>query len=275
VILAACAFLLTGCITDQQVRSIVNESNYEMLVATTPGLGTGLATDPSRGGGTDVDSAARISAFLAANSDDPVLSGTLRLRQILIYLNQRAFALADSAFAELDASALHTSRDQTLAAAYPDLRWWAEHSHAAEIAFSSTQTQAALTHMASLERHAADPKLAGAPDLRDYLLEMRAWIGLKLGLATPNNPTFTVDTIQKSVNAWTDTFSAAELAQLDSDFSSTNPFDLSTRRVIRARNLLSALASARRVPAGVSLPPPPPLTFSQPAVNDHFATLSR
>jgi hypothetical protein len=267
---ASGALLLHGCISSTEVKSIVRDSNYQMLLASTPGLETGLATNPAEGpnaaAAADDAAAVRINAFLEAHQDDPSMANALRLRQTLLYLNQRAFALADSAILQIDARKLSSPRDQALVAAYPDLRWWAEYAHTAELTFATTQQEAALAHSASLEQHAA--KLAASPDLRDYLLEMRAWIGLKLGLATVNNPAFTQATIQNAINPWAETFSPAELTLLGAaDFKNAKPFDLATRRVLRARGLLTKLAQQF---AGA---PHPTLTFNRPAFQQYYDSL--
>lgn len=267
--LASCALLLNGCITSQEVSTIVRDSNYQMLLASSPGLETGLATNPEEGPNAAMDDAAmRINVFLEAHRDDPVMASTLRLRQTLLYLNQRALALADSAIQQVDQKKLPGPRDQALVAAYPDLRWWAEFAHTAEITFSTTQKAAALEHIAALEQHAA--KLAASPDLRDYFLEMRAWIGLKLGLATFNNPTFKRDTIQNAITPWAETFTPAELTLLGAtDFKNVKAFDLSTRRVLRARALLTKLAQQNSGPTRI------PLTFSRPAFQEYYDALPR
>lgn len=264
-LLAAVAVFAAGCVTTDQVKTIVRDANYQMLAASTPGgaLG-GLSAD----GQTDAsanDAAAQMNAFLAANQDDPVMAAALRLRQTLLYLSQHAFALADATHQQIDAASLTSPRDQAIYAAYPDLRWWNEYALAKPAAFYSSQKDVATQHMASLARQAAG--LGALPDLRDYFLEMRAWIGLKLGLASPD-VTFSVNTLQDAVNGWTAGFTAPELELLNADtFKSVKPFDLSTRRVIRARTLLTTLASQT---AGA---PNANLTFAQPAVSQFYEKL--
>lgn len=262
---AALAVLLAGCITTGEVESIVRKANYEMLAASAPGGAlAGLSAD-GKPADSAPDAAAQLTAFLAAHPDDPVMVAALRLRQTLLYLNQRAFALADATQKQIAAGSLTSPRDQALYAAYADLRWWNEYALASPAVFFSTQKDAAVRHMASLQQQAAG--LAALPDLRDYLLETRAWIGLKLGLATPTLPP-SVSTLQDAVDGWTTTFSDAELALLNAaDFKSVKPFDLSTRRVIRARVLLTTLASET---AGA---PNARLTFARPAVNEFYGKL--
>lgn len=275
---ASCALFLNGCISSKEVKDIVRDSNYQMLLASAPGFETKLATNPQEGNpaGSD-EAAARINAFLEAHQDDPTMANALRVRQTLLYLNQRAFALADSAFKQIDAKTPLSPRDQALVAAYPDLRWWAEYAHTAELTFSITHKEKALEHINSLEQQAT--RLVAAPDLRDYFLEMRAWIGLKLGLATVNNPDFTKDIIQSAINLWAATFSTDELTLLNStNFKNVKPLDLSTRRVLRARVLLMKLAasmhSAREASLAASTPPPPDLAFSPPAFQKFYDSLA-
>jgi hypothetical protein len=264
-LLATLALAAGGCVTTDQVKDIVRDANYQMLVASAPGSDlAGLSPD----GKTDAagpDAAAKINAFLAANPDDPAMAAALRLRQSLLYLSQQAFALADATHQQIAATALLAPRDKALFAAYADLRWWNEYAMATPAVFFSSQKDAAMRHMAALAQQAAS--LVSLPDLRDYLLEMRAWIGLKLGLASPELA-FSVETLQDAVDGWTAGFTAPELQLLvAANFKSVKPFDLATRRVIRARVLLTTLAAQT---AGA---PNARLTFKQEAVNQFYATL--
>ncbi|HWA85305.1 MAG TPA: hypothetical protein VG710_03720 [Opitutus sp.] len=266
-LLTLAAVFLAGCVTDDQVRSIVRDSNYQMLLAADPGLATTLSAQDGSSTANQ-DAAARTNAFLAAHPDDPAMANALRLRETLLYLTQRNFDLADATQKQINAGELHSARDKALAAAYDDLRWWATYSLAGEFEFFGNQKDAALQHIASLETRAASKEIVALPDLRDYFLEMRAWIGLKLGLATPRDPAAKQDAVEKAVNAWTNTFTGPELTLLNAkDFTSVKPFDLSTRRVIRARVLLTTLAQKTHGDANATF------TFAQPAVNDFYAAL--
>jgi len=265
-LVAACAVFFAGCATDDQVRTIVRDSNYQMLLATAPGAELGAVSADGKTNASAADTSAQINAFLEANKSDPVMAAALRFRQTLLYLNEHAFALADAAFKQVDATSLRSPRDKAIYAAYPDLRWWSEYALAAPATFYSGEKAAAIQHLSSLAQQAGG--LAALPDLRDYFLEMRAWIGLKLGLAS-FDLNFSVNTLEDAVNVWTATFTPAELDELVSaDFKSAKPFDLSTRRVIRARVLLTTLASQT---AGA---PNAKLTFSQDAVNKFYASLA-
>lgn len=264
-LLSVAVVLLTGCVTSSEVKSIVRDANYQMLVATAPGVDpAGLSAD-GKSDPSAADTSARVDAFLEANKNDPVMANALRFRQTLLYLSQRAFSLADAAYQQVDATSLRSPRDKALYAAYKDVRWWNEYALTAPFTFHATQKDAALSHMSSLARQAGD--LASLPDLRDYFLEMRAWIGLKLGLGSPSLDA-SVATLQDAVNVWTATFTPAELdLLLSADFKAVKPFDLSTRRVIRARSLLTTLASQ------TTGAPNARLTFAQDSVNKFYAGL--
>jgi hypothetical protein len=267
---AACALFLAGCVTDDQVKSIVRDSNYQMLLASSPGLETTLAPDPEKVGSTaDNDAAARTNAFLAAHPDDPAMVNALRLRQTLLYLAQRSFALADVTRKQITLDALHSTRDKALAGALDDLSWWAKFSLTGEFEFSSNHAEAAAQHIASLQAKAAGKDLAASPDLRDYFMEMSAWIGIKLGLATPRNAPLKKERVQKAVDAWTSTFSTQELELIASgDFKEVKPTDLSTRRVIRARSMLTTLAERTRGAPNTDF------VFGQQGVNKFYAQLA-
>lgn len=268
-VVAWSALLLAGCVTDDQVKSIVRDGNYQLLLAADPALETGgLATNPEKENGASVDvAAAKLEAFLAQHQDDPAMASALRLRQALLYLNHRSFALAENAFGQVNPATLHSTRDRALYAARNELRWWTEYAQSKPAAFASNQKPAAEKAMLALLHQSQSQELAASPDLRNYFLEMRAWIGLKLGLATADADT-SRQTLQDAIDVYAANFTPAELSLLGStDLKDVQPFDLSTRRVLRARSLLTTLAQAT---AGA---PNARLTFSQPAFQRYYDAL--
>jgi len=268
-LLASCALLLSGCMSNTEVKSIVNASNYEMLLAADPALSVaGLQTDPAAGLNPKVDeAAARIENFLAQHQDDPAMVSALRLRQGLLYLNHGQFSLAENAFAEIKATDLHSARDKTLFAVHAQLRWWNETAAMGPAGFFASEKTKAETAMSALLAQTKIKDVPLPPDLRDYLLEMRAWIGLKLGLATAE-ATASRAMLQEAINPWAETFSTAELSLLTSaNFKDVKPFDLATRRVLRARSLLTTLARQ------TAATPNTALTFSRPAFQYYYDAL--
>ena len=247
------SFAIAGCATTTEVRRIVDASNYEMLVAGDPRLATTVPENPAASeapagalSGVGPGAAARLTAFLQANADDKVMGSTLRLREALLHLNRRDMQLAAEAFRGVVVTDLVSSRDQALAAAFPDLVWWTEHSFAGEAAFRGSRTEAAAT-MDHLLAHARHERLAHSPDVRDYFLEMRAWIGVKLAFVVdiPEEAAVQKAMIEEVINTWADSFAAHEQALVDSKtLAADQAFSLSTRRVLRLRGVLDAIARA-------------------------------
>lgn len=266
------ALALGGCVTTDQVRDIVRTSNYEMLVSADPALVTTVPANPADANAAKPSptAAERLTAFLQANPDDPVLGPTLHLRQALLYLNERQFDLADAAFKQIKGGKLTTARDEALAANYPSLRWWSEWSLAGPGAFRAERANA-LAQMQTLATAAASGSLKQAPDVADYFLEMRAWLGLKAGFAIvlPADAQFQVSTLQSAVDGWTSTFAPSELALLgNAKFAAKDAFTLSTRRVLRLRSLLGALAQVAK--SGGTLVPPPALHFASTEAQTYY-----
>lgn len=259
-----------GCTTTNEVRDIVRAGNYEMLLAADPALATTVPADADKGPRPAPAAAARLTAFLQANADDPVLGPALHLRQALLYLNEREFALADAAFAQARGAKFTAPRDTALALAYPDLKWWTTWSLAAGGAFRS-QRDEALARLKAFATHSASPALKDAPDVRDYFLEMRAWIGLKLAFAValPAEAEFQNGTLADAINTWTDNFAAADLALLNNPrIGADQAFALSTRRALRLRVLLDTLAGVVR--SGGDLVAAPSIRFRAPEARTYY-----
>jgi len=264
------AIALAGCVTSTQVRDIVSASNYEMLVASDPALATTVPADADKGAKPTPGAAERLTTFLQAHPDDPVLGPALHLRQALLYLNERQFDLAQAAFDQIKGAKLTTARDEALVAAFPTIKWWSQWSLAGGGVFRGQRTDA-LAKMQALATLAAGEGLKQSPDVSAYLLEMRAWIGLKAGFAVvlPADAEFQVQTLQSAVDVWTKTFSADELAMLNNpQIDAKLAFTLSTRRVLRLRTLLDTLATVAK--SGGTLVPPPAVLFEKPAAQTYY-----
>lgn len=256
------ALTLTGCVTTDQVRDIVRSSNYEMLISADPALATTVPADANVGPKPAPGAAERLTTFLQQNPDDPVLGPALHLRQALLYLNQRQSALAQASFNQIKGAKFASARDETLAAAFPTIKWWTEQSLAAGGDFRTNQRDNAVAAMKTLADF-AQGSAAKTPDVADYLLEMRAWIGLKASFAIvlPADAAFQVSTLQDAIDGWTNTFTAEQLPLLnEAKFTSSDALTLSTRRVLRLRTLLDTLANVAK--SGGTLVPPPAVHFA-------------
>jgi hypothetical protein len=266
----AAVLVLAGCATTDEVRDIVRASNYEMLVTADPALVTTVPADANKGPKPAPGAAERLTTFLQAHPDDPVLGPALHLRQALLYLNERQFELADASFNQIKGAKLTIARDEALVAAYPEIRWWAEWSQAGGGAFKA-QRETALGKMDTLAIAAGSVPLKASPDVSDYLLEMRAWIGLKTAFAVvlPTDADFQKDTLEGAINAWTDTFAGQQLALVnEAKFDASQAFTLSTRRVLRLRTLLDTLATV--VKSGRDSVPAPAVRFRSSEVQQYY-----
>ena len=172
--LAAATLLVDGCATQRQVKDIVSESNATLLAAGVPDVQ--LQANGLSGSGTgDWQTAShKIDAFIAANPDQRATIGALRVRQGILLLANRQYDLAQAAFNA--ATDLKTDRDKALKALSPWLVWWYQHS--ADPTFNPLQREKAREALSAFDAQIV--KVRGSPDIRDFLAEMQAYIGLKL-----------------------------------------------------------------------------------------------
>ncbi len=161
---------LPGCATRRQVADIVARSNAALL-----GGQFGLPNPESASGQPAWrDASERIDTFIAAHPDQPAATSPLRLRQAMLLLGAGQFHLAQAAFNLVSAGDLHTDRDLALKRSERTLLWWfAASTNATWSEADQAQANTALNQL--LEEQS---RLAPSPEIRDYLAEMRAWIGL-------------------------------------------------------------------------------------------------
>lgn len=241
---AAFALLLTSCVTPE-VKDLIRDANYEMLLTEAgPTPLSGLQADPATTSPVGSNALSRLEAFVGQHPENKAMVTALRLRQATLYLNTGSFQLARAAFASIDSAELHTPRDQAIYALREHLVWWYQHAQMGNApAFFLEQKPAAEAAMKALAEQSA--ALTAAPDARDFLLEMRAWIALKLGLEAKlfgGAQTILADGIDTFGNVFT-TEERQQVARGTLDENSGAPaFDPSTRRILRAGNLLRRLA---------------------------------
>jgi hypothetical protein len=172
-----CMFLLIlaapGCATQEQVKKIVADSNAQLAASRFEEIPLNPRPDDPR----DDDAARRIEEFIAAHPDQKALIGSLRVRQAMIYLSRKQYNLAEAAFNA--ATDLQTDRDQALVAVHPSLIWWYENS---ATKFDDTKAKASISHRKAFSREAR--VRSASPEIRDFLSESGAWVGLKQFEAT-------------------------------------------------------------------------------------------
>ncbi len=241
--LSAIVLLTSGCATQRQSSELVAETNTAL--AQFPDIQ--LQADPSAGlsGGGDWQSTSRkMDAFIAAHPDQPVTIGALRIRQGVLLLSNRQYDLAQAAFNS--ASNLKTDRDKALKALSPSLIWWYQHS--ADASLDPLQRAKAREALAAFDEQIA--KVQGSPDLRDFLAEMRARIGLKL--ASEEQGDAKRATFIETINRYSEIFTADDIQALAQGNlrPGSNAVTVTERRRLRA---VAVIAKAKKMTASGSL----------------------
>ena len=189
---------------------------------------------------SDADTLERIDALLATNPG-PTTVASLRIRQAVIYLNQKQYNRAAEAFEAADAAKLVSPRDQALKQVAPDLIWWFRTAPLPNI--PDVEMARAQAVMQSLKAQIA--KRQDSPDVRDLLAEMRAWVGLKYFAAlSSRNKQKAV--MEDTINEYATIFTAADLAYLcaPSRVSDNSPLEAQRRR-LRAGPVINRQRSMR------------------------------
>lgn len=179
----AVALLGASCVTTEQVKGIVDDSNLAMMSA---------ELDPAAGGvqagGTVADWKAvskRMEAFIAANPDQKATVAALRVRQAMMLLQAGQANLAAAAFAEADGAQLFFPRDRALKRLQNELVWWYRVSAGTFSAAQLREASDALAAFARVDAEVLAPKdakpedVAASGGIRDLLATIRACIGLK------------------------------------------------------------------------------------------------
>ena len=233
----AVILLADGCATGG-TRGTVTESNAALLAQLQP--------DGASGGGTvDWQSASsKIDALIAAHPDQRVTNGALRVRQGVLLLAYRQYDLAQAAFSA--ATDLKTDRDKALKALSPWLAWWYQHS--ADPTLNRLQRDKAREALNVFDDQIT--KVRASPDIRDFLAEMRAYIGLKL--ASEEQGDAKRATFVDTLNRYSEIFTPEDLEALAQGNlrPGSSAVTITDRRRIRA---LAVIAKAKQMARSGSL----------------------
>src|SRR5690606_34803733 len=110
-----------GCVTAEQVKSIVTEANAATIAAEAAVLDADPGAAP---GASWRDTVARIEAFIAEHPDEPRTSNALRIREAVVLLGAGQPNLARAVFEEVDRELLGSARDIAIYDAREHLVWW-------------------------------------------------------------------------------------------------------------------------------------------------------
>jgi len=160
---------LSGCVTEQQVKAIVAESNAAMVSPF-------LNIPEGEQGASWREAVSKIDQLIASNPDQPVLVNHLRVRQAMLLTVNKQDSLAEACWKRIDGSALRAERDAALLQNHACLVWWYRRASNAR-------------PLDRQEREKAEGCIPGlsesidgleTPDVRIYLGTIRVQMELKL-----------------------------------------------------------------------------------------------
>ena len=250
-------FSQTGCLTSKGVKKIVSESNDTMLThiedsnaqaahaAALSALPGGSLPDAGAASPQEpwIEPSGKIDAFIAANPDEGITANALRIRQAMLLLSYGKTQLADQAFKMVSDTGGLSARDTALLNLSSDLIWWFELNKS-----GLPDHSPAATGMKNLQTEIGN--LGGSNEnvsIRDYLAEMRAWIGLhRTRFSGTTNTAIRGGFLRDAVDNYTATLSSQDLTAIKNrkPNSSDEPLGLNVRRQIRALKIMES-ANAR------------------------------
>jgi hypothetical protein len=262
--LAATLLLVVGgCLTQQQVKQIVEDSNAQLAATMLPDPGVAPDGKPVAEAG---DVAGRIDELIAAHPDNGALASSLRVRQGVIYLNEGSYNLATAAFDAADPTQLFTDRDQALKELAPHLVWWYR-TVDGPVPMPIGELDNAEAAMKAMQEQVA--KREGSPDVRDWIAETRAWIGLAYFSATPDAARQKA-ALEDAINQYSKILTEQDLEWLCTPSRPDVPGALpDVRRRLRSQTVIAAAKESVGSVAAEDRP-----TFQLPVLQDLIAPTS-
>lgn len=195
-------FCFTGCVTQQQVKAIVAESNAAMV-------SPALNLPGGEQGASWKEAVTTLDQLIASHPDQPVLVHHLRVRQAMLLTVNKQDSLAQVCWDQIDGSVLTTERDAALFANHACLVWW----------YKRASNAAPLDKQESLKTEGCIQDLSetikGLQDLsiRIYLGTLRVQMELKLlnsaRINTPERRQAVVRGLANALEAYVGLFSEA------------------------------------------------------------------
>lgn len=177
-----------------------------------------------------------LDGSIAQNAADKGKVASIQIMKAMAYLWAGQFHQAQIAFNAVDIRNLRSVRDQALKRIQEPLLWWfATSTKPTWDVTDFTQAQAALGQLGHEQT-----RLADAPETRDYIAELRAWIGLSAArntLAANRARDLVLDTLDVYAQIFTpDDFVA--IAEAKPELASSEVIDSVVRRRLRAKPVL-------------------------------------
>lgn len=241
------AVVLVGCATSQ-LEDLPQPTDRTLAALPQAPLPDPAGTGAPAG---SVDSAQRIDAYIQEHPNlTPATIAGLRVRQGIVYLDQRQPERATAAFDAADLALLVTPRDQALKEVAPDLVWWSRTAPLPNIPGVEMTRAAAVMQSLSAQIE----KRRASPYIRDYLAEVRAWVGLKYFAALSDRSQQRA-VLEDTIDEYATIFTAADLAWLCAPTPPGNVVTADVRRRLRAQPVIARAAKS----ADVLRPPNRPI----------------
>lgn len=179
----------------------------------------------------------KIDAYVAAHPGEKATHAPLRIRQAMLLLSVREFNRASAAFDQADIGDLHTPRDQALKRQQQTLVWWFANSGKGKwTPADMSQAQKSLRELAKEQT-----KLGSNAKIRDYIAEVRAWIGLSAARQTSDEDEAR-SLIEDALDIYAAAFTDEDMSALGSDSKQslgTEGLTTAQRRRLRASAVLN------------------------------------
>ena len=239
------AGIVSGCVTQKQVRDIVAESNAALVTATIMGTaGADPTSLPHPGLGTEAARSehepwmvpsAKIDAFIESYPDQKVTASALRVRQAMLLLVHEQYNLARTAFNMVEPQYLTTARDKALYNLHTHLIWWFRVSRSPIMSLSELREADKALEALQAEGKTLDE----SPGIRDYLAEMRVWIALLCARSITKKDKAKAY-LEDGINNYAKIFPAEDLSGLKmaSEPSDWNVSMQAVRRRLRAKAII-------------------------------------
>jgi hypothetical protein len=212
----------------------IDDSNRDILHAVfeLPGAQPGSSGIPRAQIESD-----KIDAYVATHPGEKATHAPLRIRQAMLLLSVYEFNRANAAFAQADSSDLHTPRDQALKRQQDTLVWWFANSRKGKwTPADMSQAQKSLRELAKEQS-----RLGSSEEIRDYIAEVRAWIGLSAARQTSDEDEAR-GLLEDALDVYADIFTSDDLRILSGGSDQTSKAESPTsaqRRRLRAKAVLN------------------------------------
>jgi hypothetical protein len=165
-ILILAAVTIAGCVTQEEVRDIVTESNRVTVVNSVSANALPGSSEASDSTWQDVVN--RIETFIAEHPDDQRMIAALRIREAVVLLDAEQVKLARAVFDQIEEAQISGARDRAIYDSREALIWWYGWDAKTITVDDRESFQDALTSLAEV----AEP-LDKKSDIRRFLEETR------------------------------------------------------------------------------------------------------